>query len=86
MVEESVKRRAKLLQRMDNLVPCSGYGEMVVTGIVRHVPLQLKVGICPSFNGREQMDVTGVVIHVTMQLVVGISPSSNGLEQMDVTD
>ena len=58
---------------------------MVVTGIAVHVPLQLEVGISPSFNGREQMVVNGIEIHVSEQLKVGISPSSNGQERMDAT-
>ena len=58
---------------------------MVVTGIAVHVPLQLKAGISPSFNGREQMVVIGMNIRVPLQLEVDISPFSNGLDQMDVT-
>ena len=58
---------------------------MVVTGIYLHVPLQLKVDISPSSNGRDQMDVNGIVIHVPLQLKVDIYPSSSGRERMDAT-
>ena len=64
MKEESMHRRAKELLRMDNLLPCSGCDKMVVNGIVIRVPLQLKVAISPSFNGRERMVVTGTHLHL----------------------
>jgi ribosomal protein L44E len=52
-VGDDAQDRAKVLQRMDNLVPCSGCDKMAVNGIVIHLPLQLEVGIFPSSNGRE---------------------------------
>ena len=55
---------------------------MDVLGKVKLVPMQLKVGISPSSNGRERIDVNGTVILVPVQLKVGICPSSNGQERM----
>jgi hypothetical protein len=74
-----------VLQRMDNLVPCSGCCKMAVSRIVIRVPQQLMVGTSPSFNGREGMDVPGTVAPVPLQLKVVISLSSNGRELTVVT-
>lgn len=37
-----------MLQRIDNLAPCSGSGKMAVNGIVIRVPLHLIVDTSPS--------------------------------------
>jgi len=67
MIDISMLRYANVLQRMDNLVPCSGCDEMAGNGMNIHVPLQLEAGTFPSFNGRQQMDVpTGTGVHVVL--------------------
>jgi len=58
--EMSVTKFARELQSMDNLLRCSGCDKMAAVGTVIHVPVQLKVGISPSSNGRERMGVNGI--------------------------
>ena len=49
---------------------------MVVTGIVVHVPAQLKVGTSMSSNERENMGANGIDMLAVLQLEVRVQSSS----------
>jgi len=44
----------------------NGQEQMVVNGMVIHVPVYLEVGISPSSSGRDKMVVNGIVMRVSL--------------------